>query len=470
MTSTPPVTRHLSLASLLFLCVAGLLIAINLQTTSESSVCRSSGCEAVLASRFSHIGHWPVATIGTGFYGTMILLWGALIGIGSAKLRRVFLLMAIVLSTVALGISIFFVVLQLFVIHAICPLCLTSAVLCVAIAATTFLLSLRPDWPAQPLAAVAAAAVLMVLGFHFLAQYSPIVARIGSQTITRAQMESDLGPDARHAQWETYRTEKNWLDQKLTEVLVQREAAARHISPAQLVQDELEDPVNRELDEFLKTKAAQLKPEDRAVLREQMRVAQLMRKYGAIEYLTPPAIDEKDLLAIPGPHLGGDAQTAPIRLVIFSDFGCEYCVHTSQSIAAVMKRYGNDISLTFHYLPLDIHYRSHDAAIAAECATEQNKFWPFHDALMSHGGALSGIDFLKLAGELGLDQNKFSQCLSSNAAADVVIQSIQQANLLGIDATPAVFLNGQRIGGDITETALMDWIVQINPALSTPIK
>jgi protein-disulfide isomerase/uncharacterized membrane protein len=473
MRSTLPSTRNLLLALLLLLCVTGLLIAFNLQATNEFTVCRSSGCEAVLASRFSHVGRWSIATIGAGFYTTMILLWGTIVGVGSIKPRRIFLMTGLTLSILALGISIFLVVLQVFVIHAVCPLCLTSAILCAAITATTFFLSRHSDWSAQPLAAVSSAAILIIFGFHFPTQHSPIVARIGRQTITQEQMQSEIGPDARRAQWETYRAEKNWLDQKLTDLLVQREAAARHISPAQLVQDELEDPVNQQLDEFLKKNAAKLKPEGRAIVREQMRirfksdraaafVAQLMQKYNAVEYLSPPAIDEKDLLAIPGPHRGGDPQTAPLRLVIFSDFGCEYCAHTSQSIAAAMQRYGNEISLTFHYLPLEIHYRSQDAAIAAECAAEQNKFWPFHDALMSHGGALRGINFLELASELGLDKNRFRQCLSNDAASGVVNESVRQANLLGIDATPAVFLNGQRIGGDLSEAALMEWIARIN--------
>lgn len=453
---------------MLLLCLAGWMIASRLARPGNAGVCQAAGCQRVLSSSYSHAGKWSIAEIGKWFYAVMILLWAGVVGL-RPNWRRGILVASLILCLAAVAISLIFVAIQIFVIRAICPFCLISAFICMGMAFISWSLFRQNNWAPQPLASVVAIALLASLFMRSSANDTTLVARVGDIIITRQEMEQAISPQIRQEQWEIYLQEKNWLDQKVTDLLVAREAGQRHIAPSQLVQSELNDVVSKEVTEYLKKHATDLRPEDIPVARQELEtrfkadraaeiVAGLSRKYGAVEYLEPPTIDEKDLSRIAGLHRGADANTAPIRLVIFSDFGCEYCAHTSQTIATLMQKYPDRISLTYHFLPLEIHPRSKEAAIAAECAAMQNKFWPFHDALMTHGGALGGIDFTTLAHQLGLNQNQFRACLAGNIAAENVEESVRQANQLGIDATPAVFLNGKRIGGDLSEAQLEDWI------------
>lgn len=465
MESTRPASRNLLLAILLLLCVAGLVISIHLGGLGDEALCRENGC-AVYES--SHFFGWSIASIGVAFYAAMLLLWAGFVGAPAGLLRRVLLSISVIMSILAFAVSMVLVKVQLFGIAPICPWCMGSAGICTAILFISIFLFRYRDWTAQPLASIAAAVLLAMLAVRNFST-DAVVARIGGQTISRAEMENGIGPAGRQAEWELYQRQKDWLDQKITDILVRREAAARHMTPGELVQTDVNDPVDKQVDAFMAANSGKLKPEDQDIVRQQMHtrfkadradsfVRGLMRKYGAVEYLPAPLIDEKDLAALPGEHRGGDARTAPIRLVIFSDFACEYCAEAAQSIQHAFAKYGNRISLTFHYLPLDIHYRSAEAATAAECAAEQNQFWKYHNALMTHNGQLGGIDFVQLASQLGLDQNKFRECLNSKNASDVIAESKKQANLFGIDATPAVFLNGRRIGGALNEAQLLDWM------------
>ncbi|MEI9897767.1 MAG: thioredoxin domain-containing protein [Chthoniobacter sp.] len=69
--------------------------------------------------------------------------------------------------------------------------------------------------------------------------------------------------------------------------------------------------------------------------------------------------------------------------------------------------------MVFRHFPLEGHPRAFAAAVAAECAGEQDAFWPYHDKLFAEGGDLDAAKFLALASSLGLDQERFRVCLQS---------------------------------------------------------
>jgi cyclophilin family peptidyl-prolyl cis-trans isomerase len=87
------------------------------------------------------------------------------------------------------------------------------------------------------------------------------------------------------------------------------------------------------------------------------------------------------------------------------------------------------------------------AGEAAECAGEQGKFWDYHDKLFAsqqseNQGAFSKDNLKKFAADLKLDTTLFNQCLDSGKFADKIRKSSQDANQLGIDGTPTVFISG----------------------------
>jgi protein-disulfide isomerase len=144
---------------------------------------------------------------------------------------------------------------------------------------------------------------------------------------------------------------------------------------------------------------------------------------------------------------------APVVVQAWEDFLCPHCREWSATIVPrIFNEYikTGDVLLEFHSLPLQgFEPGSSMAALAAECAAEQNLFWPYHDRLFEaqdQGQAGYTLEELtRLATVAGLDEEQFSQCMAGQQHLDSVQESVQQANELGITSTPSVFVNGQLV-------------------------
>jgi protein-disulfide isomerase len=150
---------------------------------------------------------------------------------------------------------------------------------------------------------------------------------------------------------------------------------------------------------------------------------------------------------------------APVVIQAWEDFRCPACAAWAQQIKPrLLNNYispdgeiaGGMVRLEFHHFPLTSHGETAiNAAQASECAADQGMFWPYHDRLFTvtnEGPAGFTIDRLtNYAGELGLDRNQFSQCLLSQKYFNDVQRSVGQAISMGLDATPSVLINGQRL-------------------------
>src|SRR3989344_1266321 len=159
-------------------------------------------------------------------------------------------------------------------------------------------------------------------------------------------------------------------------------------------------------------------------------------------------------------------ENAKVVVVEFSDFECPFCgaaAGTRDDLIAGFKSQDSEweaavpklkelaeqgkIKFVFRDFPLDIHKNSQKAAEAAECAGEQGKFWEYHDRLFENQGLLD-INSLKVyALEIGLDINKFNECLDSEKMEDEVKKDLEDGKKYGVRGTPAFFVNGKLISG-----------------------
>ena len=99
------------------------------------------------------------------------------------------------------------------------------------------------------------------------------------------------------------------------------------------------------------------------------------------------------------------------------------------------------------------------AAEAAECAAEQGQFFPYHDLLFQNqgpenAGYLTSERLSGFAGQIGLDTEQFSLCLDSGRYEDKVLQSSREAQALGVQSTPTVFVNGRPVQDPLEPGAL----------------
>ncbi len=138
--------------------------------------------------------------------------------------------------------------------------------------------------------------------------------------------------------------------------------------------------------------------------------------------------------------------TAPVTIVAFSDFECQFCERGHQTIQQVEREYGEKVRIAYKAYPLDFHSHAMIAALAARSAQEQGKFWQFHDLLFSQ----RGLDMPRLdayAREAGLDMDRMHADIEALKWGSSVQRDMRQARKLGVTGTPAYFVNGRFLSG-----------------------
>jgi protein-disulfide isomerase len=157
------------------------------------------------------------------------------------------------------------------------------------------------------------------------------------------------------------------------------------------------------------------------------------------KYLATPEIKEGDATF-------GQADSN-VKVVVYSDFQCPYCKLFWSTLRDTMKQYANTVLFDYKELPLSIHAQANSAALAGQCALDQNKFWEYGDKLFASQDEWSGTTdnqkFKDYAKGLGLDTAKFNDCLDNKKHQDVLDADTAEATSFGISGTPAIFINSQ---------------------------
>lgn len=143
-----------------------------------------------------------------------------------------------------------------------------------------------------------------------------------------------------------------------------------------------------------------------------------------------------------------------VTLVEFADYECPYCVQTHATIEKLLSHFKGKIQFVFRDFPLStIHPLAMPAAIAAKCASEQNKYWEMHNLLFDRNPTtgLTEESFNIFAEKLNLDVKKFKECNkdTDQSRQHAILKDIEEANNIGINATPTLFINGVKIDGSM---------------------
>jgi protein-disulfide isomerase len=143
----------------------------------------------------------------------------------------------------------------------------------------------------------------------------------------------------------------------------------------------------------------------------------------------------------------GPADAAFI-IVEYGDFGCPTCKDWEQQgvMPRIEAKYGSKIRFMWRDLPI-ITPESPKAAEAADCAADQDQFWPYHDLLYVKAPAIAVSDLKAYAAQLGLDTAKFNTCLDSGQHAADVQADLQDGLSRGFRATPAFLINNRPLLG-----------------------
>jgi len=139
---------------------------------------------------------------------------------------------------------------------------------------------------------------------------------------------------------------------------------------------------------------------------------------------------------------------APVTLVEYADFECPYCRQAHDVLQEIVEEMASELLFVFRYFPLtQVHAHAETAAMAAEAAGVQGKFWEMHDALFENQRALADEDIFRYAEALDLDLGWFEQDMRTRRHFARIREDFMSGVRSGVNGTPTFFINGRRHDG-----------------------
>jgi len=140
------------------------------------------------------------------------------------------------------------------------------------------------------------------------------------------------------------------------------------------------------------------------------------------------------------------SKTSTVTITEFGDYQCPACSAYNALVDQFLTDFAGKITFAFKDFSF-IGDESLHGAEAASCASDQNRFWEYHEYLYSHQagenkGAFSDENLKSFAKTLGLDTQSFGKCLDSGKYKDHVESSTNDGKLAGVNSTPSFFVNG----------------------------
>lgn len=150
---------------------------------------------------------------------------------------------------------------------------------------------------------------------------------------------------------------------------------------------------------------------------------------------------------------------APVTLVEFSDFQCPYCARVQPLVKTLREQYPEQLRVVFLHFPLSSHEWARPAAIAAQCAAQQedDAFWALHDFYFNNQDALTPANVVEqsktaLSGSR-IDMEQWESCASGQSmeayreASKQVTRTLEAGKEAGVTGTPSFYINGEKVEG-----------------------
>jgi len=287
------------------------------------------------------------------------------------------------------------------------------------------------------------------------------IADVNGESIYEQDLMSTIGPKLSDLRNQEFKLKSDALNAVIRKKLIDLEAKKKGLTSEELLKREVDSKIADPSDDeakgyYLAAKSGttlpfdQVKPQVKRLLknaeieRARDEYADSLRNKAQISILLqPPAVEVSYDVA----RVRGNAD-APVTIVEFADFQCPYCRKAEATLNELLKKYDGRVKLAYRDFPLSqIHDHAEMAAEASHCALSQGKFWEMHDAMFVDGAKLDEGGLVKSAAGLGMDQSSFESCLKSGKYKSVVQQDIEAGSQVGVEATPAFFINGESLSG-----------------------
>lgn len=184
-----------------------------------------------------------------------------------------------------------------------------------------------------------------------------------------------------------------------------------------------------------------------------VRVAELEQKQAEVaeRKVQHPRAGQPDPISVYRVEVGDSPVRGPgdalVTIVMWTDYQCPYCARVQATMAQLEEEYGRKVRFVHKHNPLGFHPRAMPAALAAEAAHRQGKFWKMHDRLFDHPKELTDKNFRRWAKKIGLQVKRFDKDIKNPELRKRVEQDQELAMTLGARGTPAFFINGRFLSG-----------------------
>jgi protein-disulfide isomerase len=142
-------------------------------------------------------------------------------------------------------------------------------------------------------------------------------------------------------------------------------------------------------------------------------------------------------------HVLGTSQ-APVTVVEYGDFECPNCKQAAPAVKLLLQRFSGRVRFVYRHFPLEgIHAHALHAALAAEAAAAQGKFWPMHDVLFDNQRQLELPALRRYAERIDLDMARYEADMAGQRYLQRVREHVESGERSGVRGTPAFFVNGR---------------------------
>jgi protein-disulfide isomerase len=299
---------------------------------------------------------------------------------------------------------------------------------------------------------------------------SAVVAEVGGVKVTMGELEQEESARLLSAHYQYYQAEAKALNDLIDKKLIEQKAKSENLTVDRLLQRDIASQVKDPTEDQMKVYYEGLETEQpydtvREKILEKIRDVRTQKARAA--YIKALHAETNVAVLLAPPHVNVDTQNAQslgsdkaaVTLVEFADYECPYCQKVAADVKKLKADFGDKLTLTYKDFPLPMHSRAEKAAEASRCASKQGKFWEFHDEIFRSKEL--DIDQLKAqARALKLDPAQFDKCLDSGEEAAVVESDRKEGTRLGINGTPAFFINGHFLSGAVDYAALREIVEQ----------
>ncbi|MCB1758309.1 MAG: DsbA family protein [Gammaproteobacteria bacterium] len=298
----------------------------------------------------------------------------------------------------------------------------------------------------------------------------------------RSYLFDDLRPSERQSWYELelkqFEARKLILDNALWQIHIDQEAARRNIDRDKLALEllRIEQPSEESLKTFYQANKAQISApyeEIKSQLASYLIQQQVIRNRASLIDALRQQQRYQVLLDMPQPPIAmidtqdypsRGSEFAPVEVVEFADYQCPHCKTASQAMARLRERFGEKLRVVFMDFPINRSGISTRVAEGAVCADRQGHYWAYHEAAFALQSSLSLKSPEQLAERIGLDKADFAACIADGSTAEKIAKSKAEGLRLGIDSTPAFFVNGRRV------TIREDFEKELAEAISLALK